>query len=210
LLLALYEKTGFYLTMLYIDPPFDLLKHLKNATAALHAFLDTHLPLSAANPTSIDYGEHLYLLARWYQVLNAMLAANADLEIRQCVLANEQALDLIQHDLKALADSRLPVFDYGIDADSAITQAYFWGIEYVIKGSALGAKFLYKKLLNSSLPVTLHFFQYAAAQGGQEWLEFSKKIHSQSLQKIDIAQAEQGAVWAFEKIIELKRDLIRT
>lgn len=199
--------------MPYADPSFDLLKHLKCATAPLHAFLDSHLPLSAESPSLNDYRAHLYLLQQWYRALNAKLSASVDIEIRQCLLSNNQALALIRQDLRQL-DGDAAATDFGVAGDPAetvpaepvVAKACFWGMEYVIKGSALGAKFLYKKLLSRQMPAALHFFRHAAGHGGRQWSEFAKKIQDRPLRTSDIAEAERGAIWAFEKIIELNKD----
>lgn len=187
------------------------LSRLRLATAKSHAQLDAGLPLSKPQPGLEDYIAHLGLLYEWLVPIARVIHAEKIGPFADCDQANQDALQLLANDLKAAGSFDPLAIEAGdfISIPRAYQPAPFmWGMQYVVEGSYLGATFLNKKmqpLLNNQ---PMHFFRQAAAWSKNRWPHFQHALHTHLQLESDLAAAESGATFAFERIAVLAQPLM--
>jgi heme oxygenase len=180
----------------------DVLTALRSATAQRHAALDTRTPLAAATPDLRDYHDHLRLLEAW---------------LESCPYAPAGYLDRIRSDLAhpSLAGMSFVMADAAYwPPQASVSDAYRWGVSYVIEGSQLGGAVLYKRL---SQRLALHPLNYlrgagaldassevsASASPGPRWQNFLAALRGAVQTAPQIEQACRGAQQAFDSLIAL-------
>ena len=178
------------------------LQRLRAATWARHAVLDAAMPLSRPAPDAADYAAHLRLLRAWLQPLEAWLQAGPAPE----GLAPVQRLPLIDADLRhpSLPQDPPAPMDDGAPWPEA-SEAYRWGVRYVVEGAQLGGWTLYRALQTRLAP---HPLAYLAGGGspqrvGARWQAVLKALERALPDEASQQAACQGARDAFDRLIAL-------
>ena len=174
----------------------DAVAALRHATQALHARLDSRLPLGFENPTLADYATHLCVLRDWHQALVPWLSRTA---------STAGSLTLLAQDIEDCPPCRFPAA-YLQAADLALllqaddgSEAFCWGIAYVLEGSRLGGQVLYRRLHERLAPHPLRYLQHGT--GGPSWPDTLKALRTQLASPSSQTAACRGAVAAFELLL---------
>jgi len=180
--------------------PTDILDALRAATGPLHSEVDRCLPLARPSPSLADYRAHLRLLDAWMHRLAAFEPAPPPLDAHRLQLAD---------DLR-LCDALLPAepSPHATDAAPGRLQrdaAFLWGIAYVLEGSRLGGRVLYRQLAERLAPHPLNYLQGAGEQTGARWKAFIAELRAQSFAPDAVRGACDGAVHAFELLLQCHR-----
>lgn len=172
----------------------DVLEALRAATAQRHTVLDSNLPLGGPAPTLNDYRDHLLMLRAWLAPMERWLAGFADGPHGVPRTARIDADLLLIDATMVMPEDTTPWPD---DA----SEAYRWGVSYVVEGSQLGGAVLYKRLAEVLAPHPLGYLKSDAGPGPR-WREFvtALKLHVQLPQ--DVADACQGACDAFDRLLQ--------
>ena len=175
----------------------DAVQALRAATKSLHETLDHGLPLARPDADVRDYALHLTVLRDWQLALAPwLLRAGNDL--------SSQAL--MDEDLKdcgtaADAPSRLPsLLTTAVCAEDDGSDAFCWGVSYVLEGSRLGGQVLYRRL---QVPLAPHPLRYLGARHthGRPWPQTlaALRLHLASPEALDAGC--RGAVAAFTLLL---------
>jgi len=171
----------------------DALAALRAATAERHALLDASLPLGGPAPTLDDYRAHLRMLRNWLAPIVAWLDG-----FEGGPRISPLRLVAIEHDLVLIGE--LPPLAVAAAWPHDASQAYRWGVCYVVEGSQLGGAVLYKKLAEALAP---HPLGYLKGEGnpGPGWRGFmdALRAHVQTPPQVD--DATRGACTAFDRLI---------
>lgn len=176
------------------DSGSDPVQALRLATRALHGELDQKLPLAREGANIADYAMHLCVLRDWQVALKPWLMRTGKMD---------SSLGLIAADLADCADSEFP---QPATPDMAAVQnaddgseAFCWGIAYVLEGSRLGGEVLYRRLQPRLKPHPLRYLG-ERAEGSQPWPQFLATLR----QKLAGGSASHagcnGAVAAFQTL----------
>lgn len=180
--------------------PSDILDALRAATGPLHAEVDQCLPLARPSPGLADYRAHLRLLDAWMQGLAAVEPVPPPLDAHRRQLAD---------DLR-LCDALLPAEQRRHDTDAptpAVRRdaAFAWGLAYVLEGSRLGGRVLYRQLAERLAPHPLNYLQGAGEQTGARWKAFIAELRAQHFAPEAVRSACDGAVHGFEQLLQCHR-----
>lgn len=174
----------------------DAVEALRLATQALHERLDSRLPLSRAAPSLADYALHLCVLRDWQTALAPWLSRTG---------SNASSLLLLEEDIADCAPCRFSAtyrqsadVDVVLQADDG-SDAFCWGVSYVLEGSRLGGQVLYKRLQAQLAPHPLRYLERAA--GGLSWPQTLKALRLHVATPRSRAAACAGAVAAFELLL---------
>ena len=179
-------------------PP-DILDALRAATAPLHAEVDQCLPLANPSPDLADYRAHLRLLDAWMHRLAAFDPPPAPLEAHRTAVA----VDLRACDALLLSHAEAPQQD----ATPTLPRgaAFLWGVSYVLEGSRLGGRVLYRRLAERLAPHPLDYLQGAGEQTGAHWKSFVSRLQAQPFGPDEVRSACEGAVDAFDLLLQCHR-----
>lgn len=185
-----------------------MLLHLRSATAELHKKLDESLPLAGSHPSLEDYSRHLLGFKNWHSDIGACMDSSS-LSSQELLAINAQALKLLESDLQALNVNKSSTT---IAAAGSIqfTPAFCLGIEYVVKGSALGTAMLYHKSAKLFPSAPLAFMQDSMTHGKERWKKFLAKLESYDWTEDELLSAQQGSIWAFQRYIKLHEMSLNT
>jgi heme oxygenase (biliverdin-IX-beta and delta-forming) len=183
------------------DAPNKVLPLLRNATAALHKQLDESLPLAAVQPTIEDYSQHLLMFKNWLSEIEN-LTARSNLFNGEFSITNSVALKLLAHDLQTLGVEILPPAP-ATEGGYKVGTAYFLGVEYVVRGSALGTAMLHTKVSQLFPDAPIEFMSDAMKFGKDRWKQFLVKLESYEWTDKDLSMAQAGSIWAFQQYITL-------
>lgn len=172
-----------------IAPPVDAVQALRAATHAQHAALDQGLPLARANATLADYLQHLTVLRDWQIALSPWLSRVLDLQAGLALIA----MDLAE-DSPVPAAPPTPLDVSQIQAADDGSDAFCWGMAYVLEGSRLGGQVLHRRLKESLAP---HPLRYLAERGGPAWPETMKRLRHELAGDTALAAGCRGAELAF-------------
>ncbi|MGJ7545392.1 biliverdin-producing heme oxygenase [Variovorax sp. LT1R16] len=180
--------------------PTDILDALRAATGALHAEVDQCLPLSSPSPSLSDYRAHLRLLDAWMHRLAVFAPEPSPLAAHHAQVAD---------DLR-LCDALLPAEPSPHDVDTASESvhcdaAFVWGLAYVLEGSRLGGRVLYRQLAERLAPHPLNYLQGAGEQTGASWKAFIAGLRAQPFTPDAVRSACDGAVHAFDLLLQCHR-----
>ncbi|GAB3438263.1 biliverdin-producing heme oxygenase [Massilia solisilvae] len=176
----------------------DVLAALRLATASRHAALDAGLPLSGEAASLADYASHLMLLRDWLAPLQAWLAGS------NAGLPDAHRLARIEADL---ADPSMENLIPRAQAPNAqqwprhASDAYRWGVCYVIEGSQLGGAVLYQRLRERLAPHPLGYLRGVPEGPGPRWRAFMLALRAHVRSRAEIAEACAGACDAFDAIL---------
>lgn len=179
-----------------------MLTALRQATAQRHAELDTRTPLAAPAPDLRAYHDHLRLLEAWLEPLQRWLDAYGPLPHPH--IPQRDYLGLIRADLAHPALAGMPAPARTADADwpRQASEAYRWGVSYVIEGSQLGGAVLYKRLAERLAPHPLYYLRGEGAPGPR-WQQFIAALRGAVTTAPQIEEACRGARLAFDSLITL-------
>jgi heme oxygenase len=184
-----------------LTPPVDILRPLRAASGALHHALDTQLPISRDDASLDDYLAHLRSLRPWLQEIRLALAAprvDALDRIAARVAERLRALDLDLCDERKAAEPVPPAFL----EDASRSAAFAWGLAYVVEGSQLGGAMMRRRLGERFAPHPMRYFSAAGPDGvAVQWREFVRQLGEALHDPATVADAQRGAVAAFERLI---------
>lgn len=196
------SDVGILPTFLTGQPPVptDILEALRAATGPLHSEVDQCLPLARPSPSLADYRAHLRLLDAWMRRLAAFGPGPLPLDAHRQQLAD---------DLR-LCDALLPAQPSPYATDTAAEPlhrdaAFLWGIAYVLEGSRLGGRVLYRQLAERLAPHPLTYLQGAGEQTGARWKAFIAELREQPFAPEAVRSACDGAVHAFDLLLQCHR-----
>lgn len=180
--------------------PTDILEALRAATAPLHAEVDRSLPLARPSPSLADYRAHLRLLDAWMRRLAAFEPGPPQLDAHRRQLADDLRL------CDALLCAEPSLHEAGPAPETLQRDAAFaWGIAYVLEGSRLGGRVLYRQLAEHLAPHPLNYLQGAGEQTGANWKAFTAGLRAQPFTPDAVRRACDGAVQAFDLLLQCHR-----
>ncbi|MFF7708472.1 biliverdin-producing heme oxygenase [Pseudomonas sp. NPDC007930] len=170
------------------------LSALRDATRDLHAELDQHSPLTAADLDVAAYAHHAGRVLGWMQPLEASLyGAEAPAAWRQALGAEQRARKVgwLQQDL----------LDSGLRAAVApcpysprpASLAEAFGLSYVCEGATLGGAYLYKQWQARLQPLGLHWLRGYGEHTGALWRAWQQALAEHVTTEADIAAAARAA-----------------
>lgn len=174
---------------------------LRNATAQLHKQLDASLPFAAAQPSIEDYSRHLLGFQHWLADIDTFIAGSS-LPAEEFRAVNGNALKLLEIDLQGMNVEILSPAPRNVSPIN-LNAACCLGIEYVVKGSALGTAMLYNKASQMFPAAPMAFMQDSMMHGKHRWKQFLLKLESHDWTETDLASAQEGSIWAFQRYITL-------
>jgi heme oxygenase (biliverdin-IX-beta and delta-forming) len=183
------------------NTPNKVLPLLRNATAELHKKLDESLPMSSSSPTIEDYSQHLMWFKEWLAHIEK-ITAGGHASLTEFTATNSSALHLLEHDLQALRIESVPA-SAAFESPANLNAAYYLGVEYVVKGSALGSAMLYGKISQLFPTAPIEFMKDSMTHGKERWKKFLVKLEAHEWTEDDILSAQQGSIWAFQQYIKL-------
>lgn len=180
--------------------PTDILDALRAATGPLHSEVDRCLPLARPSPSLADYRNHLRLLDAWMRRLAAFEPGPPPLDAHRRQLADDLRL------CDALLPAEPSPHEAGTDPGTVRRDAAFvWGLAYVLEGSRLGGRVLYRQLAERLAPHPLNYLQGAGEQTGAQWKGFIAELRAQSFTPEAVRSACDGAVHAFDSLLQCHR-----
>lgn len=188
-----------------IRPMSSALDGLRTATGSLHARLDTGLPIGRAGASLADYVSHLQTLRPWLVKSQAMLRAVDTSALGAAADRIERRLATIDADLAETSD--LPRDDARGDAHrpvqtASVSAAHGWGRAYVVEGSGLGGRMLFKRLQQRLAPHPLRYLAGdAAVTPARGWADFTAELALHVQTSSDRLEAQQGAIDAFSELL---------
>lgn len=182
---------------------------LRTATGSLHARLDTGLNIGKATASLDDYVSHLQTLRPWLAKSQAMLRAIGAPGLGGAADRIEERLAYIDADLADAGDSSLVGVMGDSDASAQnseigpVSAAYGWGRAYVVEGSGLGGRVLFRRLRERLAPHPLRYLAGdAAATPGQRWADFAVKLDQHIQTPAHFLEAQRGAIGAFSELLD--------
>ena len=178
----------------------DILDALRQATSPLHAQVDQCLPLARPSPSLADYRSHLSVLEAWLQQLARIEPAPPGLAAHRAQLRE----DLATCDALLPPDGTPPA---PVPAAGRLPRppAFVWGVSYVLEGSRLGGRVLYRQLAEHLAPHPLRYLQGAGEQTGLHWKTFLAQLRTRAFGPDQVRSACDGAVEAFETLLACHR-----
>jgi heme oxygenase (biliverdin-IX-beta and delta-forming) len=178
----------------------DILDALRQATSPLHAQVDQCLPLARPSPSLADYRSHLRVLETWLQRLACIEPAPPALAAHRAQLAG----DLAACNALLPPDAAMPA--RAVAPRMPRSPAFLWGVSYVLEGSRLGGRVLYRQLAERLAPHPLNYLQGAGEQTGAHWKSFLAQLRAQAFGPVEVQSACDGAVEAFETLLACHRE----
>lgn len=177
-------------------PSSDPVQALRSATRDLHDALDRYLPLSQADADLADYAMHVCVLRDWQAALRPWLLRATQ---------SDSPLDLITADLADCAAAGTG-FPQPATPDMAAlhktddhSEAFCWGIAYVLEGSRLGGEVLYRRLQPKLAPHPLRYLGQRGA-AAQPWPQFLATLRHKLAGDNASHAGCRGAVAAFQTL----------
>lgn len=170
----------------------DPVQALRSATQALHAQLDSQLPLAQpadATESLHRYHVHLRVLHGWLSDLTPLLQRAG------------WGLGLLEPLRADLADAGLTGDPAGQARPPVETEAAAWGLAYVVEGSQLGGRVLHQRLRSAGVAAPLRYLEGRGAATAAHWKDFLQALRATLVQPADRAAASAAACWAFEDLL---------
>ncbi|MDO9360814.1 MAG: biliverdin-producing heme oxygenase [Polaromonas sp.] len=175
----------------------DPVQALRLATRSLHDTLDHGLPLARPGASLADYAVHLTVLRDWQIALAPWLVrAGSD-------LSSQALIDMDLKDCGAAADSipALPALSTApVLAEDDGSDAFCWGMAYVLEGSRLGGQVLYRRL---QAPLAPHPLRYLGERHthGRPWPQTLAALRLHLATPEALGAGCRGAVVAFTMLL---------
>jgi heme oxygenase len=181
----------------------DPLAALRSATASRHQELDSGLPIGALDASLGDYACHLAMLRAWLAPLQAWLPGFQDGprfdQAGRLALIGQDLAERGMPSAPAAAPAAAPAWP------SVASEAWRWGVCYVIEGSQLGGAVLFQRLHERLAPHPLRYLKGDAAGPGPRWRVFMQALREHVRSPAEIAEACAGACAAFDGILALRQ-----
>lgn len=188
------RSEGFLGTRVATDLP-DPVQALRSATRRLHERLDAGLAVAGEAPSLNDYAFHLAAVRDW-QVALAPWLRRTDADLSGLALI---AADLAEPGLNG-ADSGSSTLDLqAVQLADDGSDAFCWGIAYVLEGSRLGGQVLYRRLQARLAPHPLRYLGQRA-DGAGRWPQTLASLRRHLGSEAACASGCRGAVAAFEML----------
>lgn len=182
----------------------DALSALRAATASRHAELDQAMPLAQDTPTLGDYQAHLALLRSWLAPIEAWAAGFTDGPQDAALLPPAPHLPQIEADLAHPSLPPAAPVPAAPPWQGRDSEAYRWGVAYVIEGSRLGGTVLHRRHATRLAPHPLRYLHADGVPPGPRWQQFLRALRSQVQDAAAVAEACAGARDAFDNLIVLR------
>jgi heme oxygenase len=191
--------------MNFLHAPIDARGALRLATQSRHEQLDSSLRIGAAQAGHAEYIAYIAALRGWLEPVEQAFymrpwPASLDLERRIGKTAWIDAdLDAARAEGLRVPDSAALPGGAAIPRTTAGT-AYATGVLYVVEGSQLGGRMMYKRLRHAD---PAHAYRYMAGYGeelGAMWKDFVDFLEETLLTQDDVRQACAGACDAFDTL----------
>ncbi len=176
---------------------------IREATSRRHAALEHAMPLSRQDATLLDYRDHLLLLKAWLVPIETWLADFDDGAQSTRKLASIERAPLIDADLGEPSMTPAPAMASIAWRPRRTSQAYRWGVTYVIEGSQLGGKVLHSRLGARLAPHPLRYLSSSGAAVGARWRTFIAALQTALTDENQIEDACDGASDAFDALIDI-------
>ena len=180
----------------------DARSALREATADLHAQVDTVMPLARPAPSLDDYRRHLRILLAWTRRLPRQPELALRLESQATVLQSDLATCS-----RLLGEHRPSAQEEAASSPGPATHdaCFGWGVAYVLEGSHLGGQVLYRELAGRLAPHPLDYLRGAGKATGARWTAFLAELRGRVRTASDITHACSGAVHAFDLLLDCHR-----
>jgi heme oxygenase len=200
-------KTGTLSKSLTIDTnAASFLHKIKQSTAALHLRLESQALFSAIMLPSVTRLHYYYYLILMKKIEDAYeKGISAPLAGTFAQFEKRKASQLISEDLNHIGNIAPQSFtskDFTIPSEK-ISIPFSMGFQYVMKGSKLGGKVIYRHIyrtLGYSDKGGAKFIADSGVDTFRLWKEFLSKFSMYVIQNDCEAEAIQGAEWAFSSI----------
>jgi heme oxygenase len=177
------------------------LEAIREATGRQHAALEQAMPLSRDDATLIDYRDHLLLLKAWLVPIETWLAEFDDGAQSTRILTSIERAPLIEADLSEPSMTPAPAVKAIAWRPRRTSQAYRWGVAYVVEGSQLGGKVLHSRLGARLAPHPLRYLASSGLAVSARWRTFIAALQTALTDEAQIADACDGANDAFDALI---------
>ncbi|MEE4297387.1 MAG: biliverdin-producing heme oxygenase [Wenzhouxiangella sp.] len=180
---------------------------LKVSTDELHRKLDSTSMLSELVLPSLTADRYALMLKHMAKAWNACLylvsRESGSVAVNRTWIDPEwfALRDRLYEDLESLNASARPIWEEGgprleLDDSDPVQMA---GLAYVLNGSRLGAKMIYRKLLAHSDPVIRGATRHFAAAGvpGADWASFKKRLDDELCTPAAVNNACRAAALTF-------------
>jgi len=175
---------------------------LRQATQALHAQLDSHLPLARPGAGGGDYLDHLRVVQPWLAALSVLTAPTGyGGGYAQLAARDLQDLEVPLSALKSMSASMSGSTPAPLSPAQSADTAFSWGAAYVVEGSQLGGQVLYRRLREPLAPLALRYLQGRGDTTGAHWSGFVQALRTALVSPEDVRSACSGAVWAFQALL---------
>lgn len=171
-----------------------VLSQLRSATRERHQRLDSALPLARPDPTLHDYAAHLRVIGAWRRAVAPWLA--------RAGCADQDAIDsALRADLADCAAQGCAGLSFECEpahlrAGDDASDAFAWGVAYVVEGSMLGGLALHRALAHRLAPHPLRYLAGHGAGSGVRWRRFLDELESNA----QGGAAAAGACAAFDDL----------
>lgn len=173
-----------------------MVQELRAATRQLHERLDHGLPLAREQAGLADYLQHLVILRDWQLALTPWLV-RTDCDLSGLALAQQ---DIDDGPAPDVAERLAPIDTAAMEVADDGSEAFCWGVAYVLEGSRLGGLVLYRRLHARLAPHPLRYLRQRS-DNGRAWPEtmglLRRQLHAESARRSACA----GAVVAFQLLV---------
>ncbi|MCP5144902.1 MAG: biliverdin-producing heme oxygenase [Gammaproteobacteria bacterium] len=178
--------------------PFSICVALRKVTALHHERVELLMPVSRESVGLPEYLEFLGLMAEWVAQIECWIGHHPSTGIWQSRLPFIRRYSRLVADLEA---SEHPVPRTMKCHFSAIAlwpqdEAFYWGVRYVIEGSRLGGRMLYRKLSEQHVASAMRFLAEDELLA-QQWRDLRQVMEVRIRSMFDLEVACTGAVAAF-------------
>jgi heme oxygenase len=183
---------------------------LRTATGPLHAQLDGNLPIGRPEAVLADYIFHLQTLRPWLVQSQAILRATQAAGLGAAADRIDARLAKIDADLADAGQPAVATEEEAAPGASgpapglrAEAPGYGWGRAYVVEGSELGGRVLFKRLHARLAPHPLRYLGGdSLASPHASWQAFSAELEAYLATPARRLDAERGAVAAFSELLD--------
>jgi heme oxygenase len=157
------------------------------------------MPLSRPLPTLADYRSRLAILALWVSDLEKLAVDPVRLQAEARAIGED-----LRGCAKLLGPDQAPALEAAPrrpTPSASVPSARAWGARYVLEGSRLGARVLYRNLAQRMAPHPLAYLSGAGWTPGDTWGAFLGELRRHLQTEAQIAMACHGAKGAFALLL---------
>jgi len=176
---------------------------IRKATGGQHTALEHAMPLSRPDATLVDYRDHLLLLKAWLVPIETWLAEFDDGAQSRRTLPPIRRAPLIEADLSEPSMPPAQAMKPIAWRPGRASEAYRWGVTYVLEGSQLGGKVLHNRLGARLAPHPLRYLASSGPAVGARWRTFVAALQTALIDESQTTEACDGASDAFGALIDI-------